>query len=343
MRTSYSTTCIVITVLFLILGEQSALAKNMYRWVDEHGNVRYSDQLPPDQVKHRRESLNDNARVVETVEKEKTKAQRELEKRLLILRKQQDDIIAKQKSHDKVLLSTFRTIDDMEMAFKGKMLALDGQRKMFQGNLNRLEQQLEQHQKRAAQYDRDGKRVTPGLLAKITDVKEQISLSYIDISKQFEKKKKVGAQFEADIIRFSFLTQSDTESKVLSRKTAENKAENELGLFICETEAQCDKAWLAAKQFVYSYSTTDLDIETDTLIMSMTPYRDTDLSLSVSKMDVDNDRKQIFLDIRCRNSSFGTELCKGEKAKKIIYSFSDYIKSALTPKKKTDAKEPVRE
>ena len=107
MRTSYFTTCIVITVLFLILGEQSALAKKMYRWVDEHGNVRYSDQVPPDQVKHRRESLNDNARVVETVEKEKTKAQRELDKRLLILRKQQDDIIAKQKSHDKVLLSKF--------------------------------------------------------------------------------------------------------------------------------------------------------------------------------------------------------------------------------------------
>ena len=343
MRTSYSTTYIVITVLFLMLGEQSALAKKMYRWMDEHGNVRYSDQVPPDQVKHRRESLNDNARVLETVEKEKTKAQRELEKRLLILRKQQDDIIAKQKSHDKVLLSTFRTIDDMELAFKGKMLALDSQRKIFQGNLKRLEQQLEQHQKRAAQYERDGKKVTPGLLAKITDVKEQISQSNIDLSRQFEKKKKTGAQFEADIVRFAFLTQSDAESKVLSRKTAENKAENELGLFICETDAQCDRAWLAAKQFVYNNSTTDLDIETGSLIMSMTPYSDTDLSLSVSKMNVGNNKKQIFLDIRCRNTSLGVELCRGEKAKKIRYSFSGYIKSALTPEKKIVDKEPVRE
>jgi len=318
-----------------MLGEQSALAKNMYRWVDEQGNVRYSDQVPPDQIKHRRESLNDNARVLETVEKEKTKAQRELEKRLLILRKQQDDIITKQKSHDKVLQSTFRTVDDMELAFKGKMLALDGQRTMFQGNLKRLEQQLLQQQQKAAQYERDGRKVPPEILAKIVDFKEQISQSYIDLSKQFEKKKKVGAQFEADIARFAFLTQSDAESKVLSRKTAENKAENELGLFICETDVQCDKAWLAAKQFVYSHSTTDLDIETGALIMSMTPYRDTDLSLSVSKMDVGKNKKQIFLDIRCRNSSFGAELCRGEKAKKIRYSFSGYIKSALTLEKKT--------
>jgi hypothetical protein len=317
-----------------MLGAQSALAKKMYRWVDEQGNVRYSDQIPPDQVKYRRESLNEKARVVEVVEKEKTNAQRELEKRLLILRKQQDEMIAKQKSHDKVLLSTFRTIEDMELAFKGKMLALDGQRKMFLGNLERLQQQLQQVQKRAAQYERDNRKVPPGVLAKIADYKEQIAQAYIEISNQFEKKKRVGEQFEADISRFAFLTQSDEGSKVLSRKTAENKAENELGLYICETEEQCDKAWIAAKQFVYIYSTTDMNIETDNLIMSMAPYRDDDLSLSVSKMNVDNNNKQIFLDIRCRNSSFGKELCRGEKAKKIRYSFSDYIKSTLTTKKK---------
>ena len=343
MRTSDSITYIVITVLFLMLGAQSAFAKKMYRWVDEQGNVRYSDQIPPDQVKYRRESLNEKVRVVEVVEKEKTKAQRELEKRLLILRKQQDDIIAKQKSHDKVLLSTFRTIEDMELAFKGKMLALDGQRNIFQGNLKRLEQQLQNQQIRAAQYERDGRKVPPGLLAKIAGFKEQISHSFIDISKQFDKKKKIGVQFEADIVRFTFLTQSDVESKVLSRKTAENKAENELGLFICETDVQCNRAWLAAKQFVYSHSTTDRDIETGALIMSMKPYRDTDLSLSVSKMDEGNNKKQIFLDIRCRNTSLGAELCRGEKAKKIRYSFSGYIKSTLSSEKKAANKEPVRE
>ena len=335
MRTSDSITYVVITALILMLGAQSVLAKKMYRWVDEQGNVRYSDQVPPDQVKHRRESLSDTARVIEVVEKEKTKAQRELEKRLHVLRKQQDEIIAKQKSHDKVLLSTFRTVDDMELAFKGKMLALDGQRKMFLGNLKRLEQQLQQQQKRAAQYERDGRKVPPELLAKIADFKAQIAQTYIEISNQFEKKKRVGQQFEADISRFAFLTQSGSESKVLSRKTADDKAENELGLYICETDVQCDKAWLAAKRFIYTYSTTELDIETDTLIMSMTPYKDTDLSLSVSKMDVENNREQIFLDIRCRNSSSGAELCRGEKADKIRYSFSDYIKSALTPEKKT--------
>ena len=329
MHTVLSKSYILITFLSLLLGGQSVFAKKMYRWIDEQGNVRYSDQYSPDQAKHRRESLNEKAKVIGVTEKEKTKAQLELEKRLKRLRKQQEEIINKQKAHDKVLRSTFRNIDDMRMALNGKMLALDGQRNVVQGNKERLEKQLQQQQKQAAQYERDGRKVPGKILAEISRSKEQIALAEDEVSRHLEKKKRARAEFEADIARFSFLTQSNSESRDLSRKTAENKAENELGLYICQTIEQCDEAWSTARQFVSTYSTTGLEVETDKLIMSLAPYKDTDLSLSVSKMDLDNNKKQIFLDIRCRKSSFGAELCQSAKAKKIRQSFSGYIKSAL--------------
>ncbi len=311
-----------------MLAGQSAFAK-MYRWVDEHGNVRYSDQIPPDQVKHRRESLNRDARVVKVLEKAKNKEQLELEKRLLLLRQQQEEIIAKQKAHDKVLLSTFRNVDDMKMALNGKMLALDGQKKMLQSNLNGLEQQLQQQQKKAAQHERDGRKTPKKLLTKISDSKAQIAQSQNEISKHLEKKERIREKFEADIERYAYLTQSNIKSKELSLKTAENKAANRLGLYICQSILGCEKAWLNAKKFVNQYSTTDIDIETDKLIMSRAPYKDTDLSLSVSKMDMVKDKKQIFLDIRCRQSSLGIELCAGPVAQKVRSSFSEYIKSAV--------------
>ena len=319
----------ILMTLVLGLISQSVFAKKMYRWVDDNGNTFYSDQIPPDQVKHRRESLNENARVVDVLEKEKTKSQRELEKRLIILRKQQEQIIKKQKSHDKVLLSTFRNLHDMNVTLKGKILALDGQRKVVQGNVERLVQQLQQQQKKAAQHERDGRKVPKKLLTEISSSKKQIEQAYIDIAHQFEKKKIEVEKFEADIARFSFLTQSTTESKVLSRKTAEKKAENELGLFICESIGQCEKAWEVAQRFVLVYSSTGIDIKTDRLIMSVAPYKDTDLSLSISKMDTDENKQQLFLDIRCRQSSLGDELCRGPKAKKVRQSFNRYIKDAL--------------
>lgn len=320
----------LLIVVLLALSGQLVHAKKMYRWVDDKGNVRYSDQVPPNQMKHRRETLNDSARVIDIVEKQKTQAQYDLEKRLIILQKQQNDIIQKQKTRDKVLRSTFRNLSDMELSLKGKMLAMDGQRKVIQGNLQRVEKQLQQQQKKAAQFERDGKKVPAKVSAGIATTKEQVELAYIEISRQFDKKKRVREEFEADIARFIFLTQSEIEeSKVLSLKTAEKKAANELGLFICKTKALCDKAWLSAKKFIYINSTTALDIETDKLIMSQAPYKDSDLSLSISKVDVKNNKQQLFLDIRCRQSSLGDELCRSSQAKKIRTSFSGFIESAL--------------
>ncbi len=329
MHTVLSKKYLLTILLILLMSGEFVLARNMFRWVDDKGNVKYSDQVPPDQVKHKRESLNENIRVVDTVNKEKTEAQRELEKRLLLLRKQQEDIINKQKAHDKVLLSTFRNVDDMKMSLKGKMKALDGQRTLIDGNLQRAEKQLQLQQKRAAQFERDGKKVPIKFLKSISTRKQQIDVATVEIARHIEKKNRIKNQIETDIERFIFLTQSNAESKDLSRKTGESKAANLLGLYICETVEQCEQAWLRAKQFVLDFSTTQLDSETDRLIIALVPYRDTDLSLSVSRMDVENKKQQLFLDIRCRKSSLGKELCAGERAKKIRYSFSNYIKSAL--------------
>lgn len=320
------------TVLLLfMLSENAVFAKNMFRWVDENGNVRYSDQVPPDQVKHKRDSLNDNIRVVDTVKKEKTEAQRELEKRLLLLRKQQDDIINQQKARDKVLLSSFRNEDDITLSLKTKMLALTGQRNVLDGNLLRVKKQLQLQQKRAAQFERDGKSPPKYLLKKISVSKDQVELVNTEITRQIKKKKTIKIAFEKDIERFVFLTQSSAQSKDISLKVEENKAANILGFYICETVDKCDKAWLSAKQFVLEFSTTKLDSETDQLILSQKPFRDTDLSLSVSRLDMAG-KQQLFLDLRCRKSSVGDELCAGVKAKKIRQSFSSYIISSLNSK-----------
>ena len=329
MHTDLSKKFLFIIFLTLLMNGELVFAKNLFRWVDEQGNVRYSDQVPPDQVKHRRESLNGNIRVVDTVNKEKTKTQLELEKRLLLLRAQQEEIINRQKAHDRVLLSTFRNVDDMRMSLKSKMQALAGQKSMLNGNLQRVEKQLQQQQKRAAQYERDGKKVPIKFLKSISASKEQIDLATFEIARHIEKEETIKKEFERDIERFLFLTQSNGESTELSRKTGENKAANVLGLYICETLEQCDRAWGRAKQFVLDFSTTRMDSETDKLILGQAPSRDTDLSLSVSRMDMGKEKQQLFLDIRCRKSSLGKELCEGEKAEKIRHSFSNYIKSAV--------------
>jgi len=323
---------VIVALLVLCSGQNAWAEKKMYRWVDENGKVFFSDQVPPKAVKHRRESLNQNARVVEVVEKEKTKAERELVKRLSLLRKQQEAIINKQKSHDKVLLSTYRSEKDISVALRGQMLAFDSTRQVVRGNLNRLEQQLLQKQRKAAQYERDGLAIPSKLVADIAKSKKQIDNTYVEIANQFQKKKKIRQQFANDMARFEYLVNLRNMDDDSGYLTTKHKAATELGLFICESSDQCERAWVSAKQFIRLHSTVDVDIETSTLMMSRAPYRDDDLSLSISKMDEVDGTQQLFLDIRCRKSSLGDKLCRSERVRKIRHSFNDFIKSTLPVK-----------
>ncbi|MGJ0486110.1 MAG: DUF4124 domain-containing protein [Methylomicrobium sp.] len=326
--------CSSISLLFFVAlgltGVQAAYAKKMYRWVDENGRTFLSDQVPPEQVQHRREELSEQGRIVQITEKAKNREQIELDRRLEALRKAQEEIIAKQKVNDKVLLSAFRNLNDMQDALKKKLNAMDSQIKLLHGNKKSAEAELENHLKRAASHERSGEKIPALLTQNINKAKAQIEAVEAEIEKQEDTKRHEKAAFEADIERYKFLTHSDTEApQELSDKTAEMKAAVELGLYLCGNPIQCAKAWESAHQFVRSYSTTPPDIDNEKLLMTAEPVADSDLSLSVSKIDMGNNQQQFFLDIRCRQSSLGRELCASDKVRDIRTSFRAYIENGM--------------
>ena len=325
-RIKFKTVCFLSAVLLGSLIQP--VSAKMYKWIDETGKIIYSDTVPPNQVKYRRESLSKQVRVIEITEKEKTKLQHELANRLIILRKKQEVLIDKQKSKDKLLLSAYRNVDDMNTALKMKILALDSRRQTIQNNVARLEAQLQNKRKKAAQYDRDGKKLPKKLKDEMNDFQQQITQKYEEISNKLIYKEREINKFTADIQRYKSLNQSGVESQLASLKSAEQFASNELGLYRCESIEQCQRAWVIARKFVVDYSSTQINTDTDNLIMSNSPFEDTDLSLSVSKMKEDK-VQQLFLDIRCHHSFTGQDLCKSQKVIELRRSFYDYIASAL--------------
>jgi len=300
----------------------------MYRWVNEKGETVFSDQVPPEHAELRRESLNEKGRVVEVTEKAKTKEQQAIDDRLNALKKAQEKIIAQQAANDKVLLSTFRSLKDMEASLYTTMQSLDAQRNVAQGNLKRVEDQLGSQQKKAAELERNGKKIPKNLLDEIKQTEVQIQAAYAEINKQIEKKNRAKAEFEANIERFKFLTQNNADPSKASDNIAQNKVANEIGLYTCETDALCAKAWAAAHDFINTHATTPIDTDTDKLIMGRAPATDSDLSLSVSKIEDEDKKQQLFLDIHCRESSLGTELCASQKVRDIRSAFRPFIEAA---------------
>lgn len=305
-------------------------AKKMYRWVDDQGNVYFSDQVPPEHSQYRREALNQRGRVIDVIEKAKTKEEQELEQRLNELREAQEKIIQKQQAYDRVLLSTFRNVDDLLLSIKNRTRTMEAQIRATEGNLNRLKNQLSGQQRKAAAFERNAQRVPESLLKDIRSTQEQIQQTEIAIGRQIKTLNQVKREADADVERYLFLTQSRTDTQPKQHKIPSIKEASELGLFYCENDHQCNQAWEIARAFVNFHSSTGPDIDTDKLIMTRPPSKDSDLSLSLSKIAISDIDYQLFLDIRCRDSSLGRELCASQRVSDIRSAFQPYINQALS-------------
>ncbi len=307
---------------------QSSVHAKMYRWVDKDGNVSYSDKVPPDQSKLERNVLNDNGRVIDTVSAAKTQEQIDLEKRLAILRAEQKKIIDKQKLIDKVLLNTFRNVDDLRLSLNSKLLAVDAKKRVYEKNQEYLRENLASARKKAAQAERSGNKVPIAILNEIAEIEKNIDKTYLEINKVVEKRKGIEKKFEKEIERFLFLTKTNN-AKNVSKEIVELEDADTLGLFNCQDANNCELAWKEAKQFVVLNSTTGVNYFTETLIIGNDPIKETDISLSVSKLARKNNNDSLFLDIRCQNSSIGKELCFSKQVDLIRRSFKPYIESAV--------------
>lgn len=324
-RSFFCVALVASTVVF-----QSPVDAEMYRWVDANGRVFYSDKVPASKSKLEREVLNQEGRIVETIQAAKTKEQLALEKRLRLLRKEQEKIIARQKSNDKVLLSTFRNIDDLRMTLNGKLQSVDAQKRVHERTLENLTENLTGERKKAVNAERNGRKVPKTVLTQIATIEEKIKSIYLEIDKTVVKRKSLKIKYDKDIERFLFLTKSNSMSaQALSDETAETKAANTLGLFNCKNRISCDLAWEAAKGFVRENSTTPINFNTDSLMMGSDPVVISDISLSVSKLKRADNKVSIFLDIRCHKSSLGQELCQSKKVKNMRQLFRPYIENAL--------------
>ncbi len=311
-----------------------AAADFVYRWQDESGHVHYSDQVPPEQSKYRRERLNRHGRTVEVLERAKTPAEIEQEEQLRRLRAEQRRLLAEQRAYDSALLRTFRSEEDMTAALQSKLNTIDVLIKIAEANQSRLKAQLEIQEKRAAALDRDGKIIPKKLIDSIRATQRQIADNRKNIDAHNQEKQRLRDKFERDIRRFRALTGANTADNGVPkhRKTnaeSDQAKEKSIGLIHCADAAHCDKAWEVARSYVERYATTELQIDTDHILMTAGPRSETDISLTVSKIPGEASGGRLFLNARCKESALGRELCASAKVHRIRAGFRPFIEAVL--------------
>lgn len=312
-----SLTLLTSLLVFLAL---PAVAGKLYQWTDENGEKYYSDRVPPEHARREHRRLNPQGIEIERREPAKTPEQLAREQELKQLRAEQQRILEEQRARDRVLLRTFRTEDDLLMARNGKLVAVDAQIKLADSNVKRLRTRLADLQARAAALERRGDAVNRNLLQNIDQLRDQIENNYRYIVTREQDKLAIRERFEQDLQRFRQVQSLRAGETAALEQWEPTQAVVET-LIACEGAAECDRFWGRAKAFAKRYATMPVQMSSERIYMTSEPLGNQDIGVTVSRLAAGDSAENIFLDVQCRNNSFGEELCNGPRVKQILESF----------------------
>ncbi|WP_428609362.1 DUF4124 domain-containing protein [Sedimenticola sp.] len=318
----------LIVATGLLLASQVEAGK-IYRWVDEEGNVHLSDKVPAEQVRNARTELSGSGREVEKIQAAKTEEEIAKEKELEKLRAEQQRLIEIQRAKDQVLLRTFRTEDDLLMARNGKLAAIDSNIHVIRGNIRRMKGHLAEMQQNAASMERQGQRLSENLLKDIENTRAQLRDSYTTIIQKEQEKEAIRNSSAKDLARFrnlKNLREENTGSPLDQEKTASLLDT----VVVCQDDQACDIAWSKVEEYVRKYATTRLQMLSDSIIMSAAPLKDEDISLTASRIRFkDKPGAELFMDLQCKSSPRGIDLCKTDEVEKIRTGFRNYLTESI--------------
>ncbi len=337
MKTILTLACCAIGISLLT---PTAEAGKTYRWVDDDGTVHYTDKLPASEVKQARSQLNEHGIAVGHVEAAKTPEERAKAAEIARLRAEKEQLIAKQKEEDQVLLNTFHSEDDIIMAMNGKLTSLDVIIQIDHSNTKNAKLKLSELQSLAANQERQGKKVSVKLRAEIKGAQQRLDNIYQNILQREQEKKDLRKTGLADLKRFRSLKKLD-ESAQPKVEIAKYKASLLETVVTCSDKSSCSALWAKAEKYLQQHATTPMDILGSQVMMSRPPRKDDDVSITISQIQrPDEDETLIFLDLQCRPSSQGHEFCAGEKVTAIRSGFRSTLEGGTAAKERVTKDKP---
>jgi hypothetical protein len=211
-----STTACLATLALLCLSLQLQ-AGTLYKWVDDKGQIRYSDRLPPDQAKQQHHQLNTQGMVVGTREAAKTKevlaAEAEAKRKEDKLLAEETRVKQVQDRLDRVLLLTFSSEEELSLVKDNRLEVLDSVIRLINNSITASREKLERLQIHAKQtYTSQDKEIPGGLAQNIEHLSRKIeNRDRQRLLKQAEKDK-INSQYDVDLARYRFLKASKSTS-----------------------------------------------------------------------------------------------------------------------------------
>ena len=206
---------VVLLALTLSALSKPATAGALYKWIDDNGQIRYSDRLPPSQARKKHQQLNSQGVVLSTKEAAKTDEQLAAEAEAARKLEEENARLAKlkeaQDKKDQVLLLTFSSEEELGIARDNRLDVLDSVIQLIKKSISTTQQRLDELQGSAdTLYLSKGKEVPGGLAQKIEHFTRKLENRNAQLASKLAEQDKINQQYERDVARFREL-KAETE------------------------------------------------------------------------------------------------------------------------------------
>lgn len=203
--TRYKSLAALVVTFALGLSLSLPATAKLYKWVDDNGTTHYGETVPPEYADKDREELNKAGRVVNTLEV--MTPERRLAKQQEDEKKRKADLAAQeQKLHDRTLLSTYSSVQEIELARERSMQQVDARINFLNSSVDSANSRIVALQKEADNYTSRNRPIPNSLSDDLQEGQERLAKLQQDLEKPVEEKAALNARFDADKVRYMELT-----------------------------------------------------------------------------------------------------------------------------------------
>lgn len=193
--------------LVLLLSGTVDAKKKLYKWVDENGNVSYSDQVSPDQIKKKHEELNDQGVVVDKIRNARTKEEILADKKVEKLEKEKQERKQALEKQRQNIIKAYTNESEINRLKDERLAALERNIVLATESLDFQKNSREQLMSMAADNERSGVEISKALKSRIVIVEEKIEYQMKFIKVKKSEITKVKQKFADDITIYREATQ----------------------------------------------------------------------------------------------------------------------------------------
>jgi hypothetical protein len=180
-------------------GTTKAPAK-LYKWTDKDGVVHYGDKIPAEYADQHKQQINKQGQVVKEIDGAMTPEQRTAAE----ARKAAEAEAKARAENDKILLSTYGSVADIERARDTRLSSLQGQVTMASSTTSSIERDIAGIEARRASA-KDPKQIEK-LDQQLAAQRRELTANQRHIVTRQEEMAQVRKQYDTDIKRFRELT-----------------------------------------------------------------------------------------------------------------------------------------